>query len=82
MWNFEFVTSRIRWKENSVEVEVIKHPLDYNILLSRLWVYTMVVVVSTYFRMISFPHKGGIVAIDQLTFFSTSSQFIGSVPLT
>ena len=56
-----------------VEVEVVDRPLDYNILLGRLWVYAMAIVVSTYFRMIAFPHKGGITIIDQLAFFTSSS---------
>lgn len=42
----------------------------------------MVGVVSTYFRMISFPHKGGIVAIDQITLLSIDSLATRSVPLT
>jgi hypothetical protein len=65
----------------SIEVEVIDGPLDYNLLLGRTWVYAMVVVISTYFCMITFPHKGGIVAIDQLTFFASDSHVTGSVPL-
>lgn len=64
-----------------VEVEVINKPLDYNLLLGCTWVYAMVFVVSTYFDMITFPHKGGILAIDQLTFFASNSNVTGSVPL-
>jgi len=41
----------------------------------------MAVVVSTYFCMIAFPHKGEITTIDQLDFFASSSQATGSVPL-
>lgn len=47
----------------TVEVEVIDRPLDYNILLGIPWVYAMAFVVSTYFRMIAFPHKGKIIVI-------------------
>jgi len=65
----------------SVGVEVIDEPLDYNLLLGQTWVYSMEVMFSTYFRMIAFPHQGGIVSLDQLTFFSTYSQVIGSIPL-
>ena len=56
-----------------VEGEVVDRPLDYNILLGRPWVNSMDAVVSTYFRMIAFPHKGGITVIDQLAFFASSS---------
>jgi len=41
----------------------------------------MAAVVSTYFRMIAFPFKGGITVIDQLAFFANSLQATGSIPL-
>jgi len=56
-----------------VEVEVVEKPIDYNIFLGRPWVYAITAVISTYFCMIAFPHKGGIIVINQLTFFSSSS---------
>ena len=40
----------------------------------------MNMIISTYFRMIAFPHKGVITVINQLSFFSSSSQVTGSVP--
>lgn len=40
----------------------------------------MATIVSTYFRTIAFPHKGGITIIDQTSFFSSSSQVMGSIP--
>jgi len=61
-------------KNVSIEVEVINIPLDYNLLLGHTWVYAMVAVISNYFRMIVLPHKGRIVAIDQLTFFAFDSH--------
>ena len=64
----------------NVEVEVVDRPLDYNILLGRPWVYAMTASISTYFRMITFPHKGTITVINQLSFFSSASQVTGSVP--
>ena len=64
-----------------VEVEVVEGSLNYNILVGRPRVYAMAVVVSTYFRTISFPHKGGITVIDYLAFFANSSQTMGSIPL-
>ena len=66
-------------KEVSIDVEVVDGPLDYNILLGRPWVYAMTAIVSTYFRMISFPHKGTITVINKLSFFASASQVTGSV---
>ena len=68
-------------KTVNVEVEVVNGSLDYNILLGRPWVYAMTVIISTYFRMIAFPHKGVITVINQLSFFSSNSQVNGSVLL-
>lgn len=68
-------------KTISIEVKFIDEPLYYNLLLGHMWVYAMVVVVSTYFQMIDFPHKCGIIAINQLTFFSIDSSVVGSIPL-
>jgi hypothetical protein len=51
-----------------VEVEVVDVPLDYNILLGRIWTYTMTIVVSTVFRILCFPHDDRIIIIDQLSF--------------
>lgn len=45
-------------KTVSVEFEVIDRPLDYNLLLGHTWIYAMAAVVSTYIRMIAFPHQG------------------------
>ena len=64
----------------SIDIEVFDGPLDYNILLGRPWVYAMTAIVSTYFRMIAFPHKGTIIVINQLSYFSSASQVTGSVP--
>lgn len=68
-------------KTVDIEVKVIDGLLDYNILLERPWVYAMAIVVSTYFRKIAFPFKGGIIIIDQLAVFSNSSQATGSISL-
>ena len=64
----------------SIDVEVVDRPLEYNILLGILWIYVMTAIVSTYFRMVSFPHKGTITVINQLSFFSFASQVSGSIP--
>ena len=47
---------------------VVRGPLDFNLLLGRDYVYAMKAVVSTLFRMMSFPHNGNIVTVDQLSF--------------
>ena len=60
-------------KTMNIDVEVVDGPLDYNILLGIPWVYAMTTIVSTYFRMISFPHKGAITVINQLSFFAFAS---------
>ena len=62
------------------EVEVVDGPIDYDILLGRPWVYTMNAIISTYFRMITFPHKGVITVINQLSFFASASHITRSVP--
>ena len=67
-------------KTMNVDVEVVDRPLDYNILLGRPWVYAMTAIVSTYFRMIAFPHKGVITIINQLSLFTSTSEVTGSVP--
>jgi hypothetical protein len=41
--------------------------LDFSLLLGRDYVYAMKAIVSTLFRVISFPHDGRIVTIDQLS---------------
>lgn len=41
----------------------------------------MVVVVSTYFRKISFPFQGGITIVDQQTFPPNSSQVTRSISM-
>jgi hypothetical protein len=43
-------------------------PLDYNLLLGRNWTYAMIVIMSSVFRTLYFPHEGKIVMIDQFSF--------------
>ena len=63
----------------NIYVEVFDGPFDYNILLGRPWACAMIAIFSTYFRMISFPYKGTITIINQLSFFSSTSQVTRSV---
>jgi hypothetical protein len=51
-----------------IDVMVVQDPLDFALLLGRDYVYAMKAIVSTLFRVISFPHNGRMVAIDQLSF--------------
>jgi hypothetical protein len=51
-----------------IDVMVVQDPLDFSLLLGRDYVYAMKAIVSTLFRVISFPHDGRIVTIDQLSF--------------
>jgi hypothetical protein len=49
---------------------VVRDPLDFTLLLGQDYVYSMKAVVSTLFHVISFPHDGRIVTINQLSFIS------------
>jgi hypothetical protein len=51
-----------------IDVMVVRDPLDFTLLLGWDYVYAMKALVSTLFRVISFPHNGRIVTIDQLSF--------------
>jgi hypothetical protein len=51
-----------------IDVMVVQDSLDFALLLGRDYVYAMKAIVSTLFRVISFPHNGRIVTIDQLSF--------------
>ena len=51
-----------------VDIEVVDKELDYNLLLGRNWIYAMMAVVSTVFRIILFPLDGKVVTVDQLSF--------------
>jgi hypothetical protein len=50
-----------------IDVMVVQDPLDFYLLLRRDYVYAMKAIVSTLFHVTTFPHNGGIVAIDQLS---------------
>jgi hypothetical protein len=43
---------------------VVQDPLDFSLLLGRDYVYAMKAIVSTLFRVISFPHDGLVVTVD------------------
>jgi hypothetical protein len=41
-----------------INVMVVQDPLDFALLLGQDYVYAMKAIVSTLFRVISFPHNG------------------------
>jgi hypothetical protein len=51
-----------------IDVMVVQDSLDFSLLLGRDYVYAMKAIVSTLFRVISFPHDGRVVTVDQLSF--------------
>jgi hypothetical protein len=51
-----------------IDVMVVLDPLDFSLLLGQDYVYAIKALVSTLFHVISFPHDGRIVTIDQLSF--------------
>jgi hypothetical protein len=51
-----------------IDVMVVQDPLDFSLLLGQDYVYAMKAIVSTLFRVISFPHDGRVVTVDQLSF--------------
>jgi hypothetical protein len=59
-------------KTVEVDIEVVGVPLDYKLLLRHSWTYAMIVVVSSIFYTLFFPHEGKIVTIDQLSFAHSS----------
>jgi hypothetical protein len=51
-----------------IDIMVVQDPLDFSLLLGRDYVYAMKAIVSTLFRVLSFPHDGRVVTVDQLSF--------------
>jgi len=47
---------------------VVQEPLDFDLLLGQDYVSAMKAIVSTFFRVIYFPHDGIMVTIDQISF--------------
>jgi hypothetical protein len=50
-----------------IDVMVVQDPLDFALLLGQYYIYAMKSIVSTLFRVISFPHDGRVVIVDQLS---------------
>lgn len=49
-----------------IDMVVVNHHLDFNMLLGHDYVYDMNVVVCSLFRVMYFPHNGSIFIIDKL----------------
>lgn len=54
-------------KNVCIDLMVVQVPLDFSFLLRRDYVYTLKVVMSILFPVMSFPHNGNIVMIDKLS---------------
>jgi hypothetical protein len=66
-------------KNVSVAVEVVYAPLDYNWLHGCTWFNKMTAFVLSIFRFLRFPHKGKIVTIDQIMFYTLDlGSIVGS----
>jgi hypothetical protein len=51
-----------------IDVMVVQDPLDLSLLFGQDYVYSMKSIVSTLFCVISFPHDGWVVTVDQISF--------------
>lgn len=47
---------------------VVQGPLDFHFILGEACVYAMEFIISTHFRVISFPHNGNIVTVEKFSF--------------
>jgi len=56
------------WKNIYIDVMVVHDPLYFTFLLGRDYLYAMKAIVSSLFRVISFPHNGKIMTIDKILF--------------
>ena len=59
----------LKRKTVHLNVMVVQGLLDYNLLLGRDYIYSMEAIVSTFFRVMCFPHEGRLIQlVDQLSF--------------
>jgi hypothetical protein len=57
-------------KTISFVLEFFDTLLVYNLLLNHTWFYEMIVIISSIFLVLHFPHQGKIITIDHLVFFT------------
>ena len=69
-------------KTVSIDIMVVKGPLDFNFLLGHDYIYSMKAIVSTLFRVMHFPHDGNIVTIDQISFTNNYTTFAHTISLS
>jgi hypothetical protein len=74
----------LRGKTVFIDVMVVQDSLYFSLLLRRDYVYAMKAIVSTLFRVISFPHDGRVVTVDQISFIDPAwiASLNGSCMLT
>lgn len=56
-----------------IDIEVLDTQLDYKILLGRSYMYEMVAVTSSMFRIMMSPHERKIITIDQLKYYEKAT---------
>lgn len=64
----------------AIDIEVFDAQLDCNPFLGQSLTYAMVVVVSSYLRIIMFLHKGRIVKMDQSSYYTSDTNSSNSIP--
>lgn len=52
-----------------IDIKVLDAQLDCNILLGRSYMYEMLVVSSSIFRVMIYPHDGKIITIHKITYY-------------
>jgi hypothetical protein len=68
LWTLPQFPVTLEGKTVFIDVMVVQDPLDFSLLLGRDYVYAMKAIVSTFFRVIYFPHDERVVTVDQLLF--------------
>ena len=66
---FQDVSVELVSKTVLIDIDILDAQLDYNILLGRSYMYVMMAVTSSVFRIMMSPHDGKIITIDQLTYY-------------
>lgn len=71
---------KLEGKTVAINVEFVDVQLDYNLLLGRSQIYAMAALVQSYFWMIMFLHKGIIMKVDQLSYYTSDPNSTSSIP--
>ena len=67
-----------------IDIEVFNAQLDYNLFLGCSYMYAMQVVTSIIFQLLSLPHDGKIMTINQFTYYdpkgpTTQENFLPTI---